>query len=79
MHGGGLHHGGKGICDTARASSQFQYLCSRFRRYYEEFKDGLDDARDFLDTHMSDGAPFGGKCAETRWTEAQICRNFRDQ
>lgn len=60
---------------TPLARVAVQYLV-HFRLYYEEFKEGLDDVKDFLDTHMSDASPFGGKCAETRWTGARICRNF---
>lgn len=46
-----------------------------FRKSYEEFEERMD-AKDFLDAHMNDRQLFGGKCADTRWAGAQICRNF---
>jgi DNA helicase HerA-like ATPase/energy-coupling factor transporter ATP-binding protein EcfA2 len=49
---------------------------ARFRSFYQEFTHGIDDLKDFVDAHMHDTQPFGGKCTDTRWTGAQICRNF---
>jgi DNA helicase HerA-like ATPase/energy-coupling factor transporter ATP-binding protein EcfA2 len=60
---------------TPLAQTAVRYLV-HFRRTYEEFEAGIEDAKDFLDAHINDSQLFGGKCADTRWAGAQICRNF---
>ncbi len=60
---------------TPLAQTAVRYLV-HFRRAYEEFTSGLDDVKDFLDTHMNDSQPFGGRSVDTRWTGAHICRNL---
>lgn len=57
------------------AQTAVRYLV-HFRRTYEEFAEGIVDPTDFVDAHMTDSQLFGGKCADTRWAGAQICRNF---
>lgn len=59
---------------TPLAQAAVRYLV-HFRKSYEEFVEAMD-AKDFLDAHMTDRQLFGGKCADTRWAGAQICRNF---
>lgn len=57
------------------ARTAVQYLV-RFRQTYEELTRSLDDIRIFLDTHMNDSQPFGGRNVDTRWAGARICRNL---
>ena len=60
---------------TPLAQTAVRYLV-HFRRAYEEFEADLGEVKDFLDAHMNDSQPFGGRCNDTRWTGAQICRSF---
>src|SRR5262249_37466232 len=57
------------------AQTALPYLV-HFRRAYEEFTSGLADVKDFLDVHMNDSQPFGGRNVDTRWTGARICKNL---
>jgi energy-coupling factor transporter ATP-binding protein EcfA2 len=59
---------------TPLAQAAVRYLV-HFRKSYEEFVEAMD-AKDFLDAHINDRQWFGGKCIDTRWAGAQICRNF---
>jgi hypothetical protein len=60
---------------TPLAQAAVRYLV-QFRKTYEEFEPRIEDVRDFLEQHMNDRQRFGGRCADTRWTGAQVCRNF---
>jgi hypothetical protein len=60
---------------TPLAQVAVRYL-ARFRNFYEEFTLGIEDVKDFVDAHMHDAQQFGGRCVDTRWAGAQICRNF---
>ncbi len=57
------------------AQTAVRYLV-HVRHAYEEFEGAFVDAKDFLDTHINDSQPFGGKCFDTRWAGAEICRKF---